>query len=237
MKEPKTTEKTYVTTALPPLPSAFTLFRSSLQALGTNIWTFVLLFAIPSIFLVAGSILDYIGGGMHGTIPALFWIGVALMGIGGLLTILAMPALMMTQIRSAAGKLYEVDAALRDGFHIFWRYLGIMIALVVIFAVSFALLIVPFFFAIRRYLLAPYYLADHDCSIKEALRRSAADSQNFKGAIWGLIGVQTLNGFVAYLPLFGWAINASYYCAPAARYLQIKEAAVALAELNKKFNR
>lgn len=237
MKESKTTEKTYVTTALPPLPGAFTLFRSSLQALGTNIWTFVLLFTIPSIFLVAGSILDYISGGIHGTIPALFWIGVVLMGIGGLLTILAMPALMMTQIRSAAGKLYEVDAALRDGFHIFWRYLGIMIALVVIFAVSFALLIVPFFIAIRRYLLAPYYLADHDCSIKEALRRSAADSQNFKGAIWGLIGVQTLNGFAAYLPLFGWAINASYYCAPAARYLQIKEAAVALAELNKKFNR
>lgn len=237
MKEPKTTEKTYVTTALPPLPSAFTLFRSSLEALSANIWTFVLLFAIPSIFLVAGSILDYISGGIHGATPALFWVGAALMGIGGLLTILAMPALMMTQIRSASGKLYEVDAALRDGFHIFWRYIGMMIALLVIFALSFVLLIVPFFFAIRRYLLAPYYLADRDCSIKEALRRSAADSQNFKGAIWGLIGVQTLNGFVAYLPLLGWAVNASYYCAPAARYLQIKEASVALAELNKKFNR
>ena len=118
MKEPKPTEKTYVTTALPPLPSAFTLFRSSLEALGANIWTFVLLFAIPSIFLVAGSILDYISGGIHGDIPSLFWVGVVLMGFGGLLTILAMPALLMTQIRSAEKKLYEVDSALRDGFHI-----------------------------------------------------------------------------------------------------------------------
>ncbi len=237
MKETKTTEKPIRTTLLPTLPSAFTLFRSSIETLIVNFWTFVLLFTIPSIFMVAGSIFSYLGGGLHGTAPSFFITGVVLMGIGGLLTILAMPALLMTQIKSADGKLYEVDAALRDGFRIFWRYFGLMLLMLLIFVVSFLLLVVPFFFAIRRYLLAPYYLADHNIGIREALQQSAANSQNFKGAIWGLIGVQTLNGFVASVPLFGWAINASFYCAPAVRYMQIKDATAAMAEMNKKFDK
>lgn len=239
MKDTKPTEKSYTatTTQLPTLPSAFTLFRSSIETLLVNIWTFVLLFTIPSIFIVAGSIVDYISGGVHGSLPTFFWVGVSLTGIGALLTILAMPALLMTQINSAKGQLYEVDSALKDGFRIFWRYFGLMLTLMFIFIASFILLIVPLFFALRRYLLAPYYLADHNIGIMEALERSAADSKNFSGSIWGLIGVQTLNGFVASVPLFGWALNASYYCGPVVRYMQIKAAAAELDQINKKFNR
>jgi hypothetical protein len=225
---------TFSTTVVPPLPSAFTLYRSSIEALLCNIWTFVLLLVVPCIFAMSGSTVAYLADGKHASSHIMVTIGIGLIVFGIVLGIAVLPALLVAQIKSARGEIIEADEALRHGMHIFWRYFGLVICLTLIYIISFVALIVPFFFAIRRYLLAPYYLADHDIGISEALRRSAADSQYFARPIWGLAGVQVLNGMLASAPVIGWIVDALYYCAPAVRYQQIQDASKELAELNKK---
>ncbi|MGF7228850.1 MAG: hypothetical protein ACQR33_02580 [Candidatus Saccharibacteria bacterium] len=235
MPDKQTPRPKFTATVVPALPSAFTLYRSSIETLLRNVWTFVLLLVVPAIVTMSGSTLNYINDNRHGNTPIMAHIGIGLIILGIVLGIVALPALLITQVKSAKQEIIEVDEALRKGFGIFWRYFGLIICLGFIYVFSFIALIVPFFFAVRRYLLAPYYLADQNVGIREALRRSAADSQNFARPIWGLVGVQVLNGLLASAPVIGWAIDAAYYCAPAVRYQQIQEAAHQLAEINKKF--
>lgn len=235
MSDKKKSPPPYVGAVVPPLPSAFSLYRSSIDALRFNIWTFVLLLVVPAIFTMAGSTLSLISDAHHSNSHIMTGIGIGFVAIGILMGIIVLPALIITQIRSARHEVIEADEALRQGMHIFWRYFGLIICLSCIYIISFVALVVPFFFAIRRYLLAPYYLADQDIGVREALRRSSADSQNFARPIWGLAGVQLLNGILTGAPLIGWIIDTAYYCAPAVRYKQIRDASQKLTEINQKF--
>jgi len=80
-----------------------------------------------------------------------------------------------------------------------------------------ALLIVPFFFAMRRYILAPYYMIDRGTGIRESLRQSAQDSKKFSGPLWGLVGVNLLSQIIPIADIL-------YMCAPAIRYKEVTDA-------------
>lgn len=211
-----------------PFASAFTLFAPSITVLKHNLTSFVLFLFVPLFLINLGSIV----AGFSGTTD----IDAAYSGIYGMLAfigfvigITAMPALILVQTKGARNETISPDEALAQGMSYLPRLIGLAILLVLIFAGSLLLFIVPLFFMLRRYILAPYYLIDRNLSISEALKTSAADSKKYSSAMWGLVGVESLIAIVSSLPLYALAIVGSiagilYVNASAVRYEQIKAA-------------
>ncbi len=205
------------------LPGAFSLFQPSWEALRLNLVTFIELALIPVLIILVGSLLKHAAG-------------VALTSIGEILAIVFSPAVYLTQLRSAQNKTIDFADALKESFHYFWRFMGLIICVGIIITIGFILLIVPGFFMIRRYMLSPYYLLDRDMNVFDAMKASAEDSKKFSGAIWGLIGVMAmlviviaiLEAVVIWLYVIGLVVYYTYYCAPSIRYLQIKKASKAV---------
>jgi membrane-anchored glycerophosphoryl diester phosphodiesterase (GDPDase) len=98
-----------------------------------------------------------------------------------------------------------------------WQWIGLQIVLMVIYIVAMVLLVIPFFFAMRRYILAPYYMIDRGTGIRESLRQSSEDSKRFSGPLWGLVGVNLLSQIIPIASIL-------YMYAPAIRYKEITDA-------------
>lgn len=208
-------------------PSAFSLFRPSINAVLLNVWTFLALILLP----VAGLILVGIAGGAMDSFDG----GVATAFVAGLLAaaivvavLVVSPALPYVQLMSVKGKQVSIEEAIRAGLGKFWRFYGLSLLTGLIVVAGFLLFVVPGLFMFRRYILAPYYLFDRDLGVMDAMKLSAKDSKRFSGAVWGLLGVIFLIGATSIVPLFFLitaALQVAYYCAPAVRYTQIKKAA------------
>ena len=204
-------------------PSAFSLFRPSLDALMVNIWTFLGLFLIPMAGLmfmvpIAAASRD----------QAFLSIFAILVGIAAMIFFLfAAPSLPYVQLQGVQGKQVTLGEALKVGMKFFWRFYGLSILVGLIVIGGFILLIIPGLFMLKRYYLAPYYMFDQNLGISEAMRKSAADSKVFPGAIWGLLGVSVVIQMPSVIPIFGLVsvvLAFMYYCAPTVRYFQIKAA-------------
>lgn len=205
------------------LPSAFSLFRPSLDALMVNIWTFLGLFLIP----MAGIMLMIPLAATSGDQTFLAVSATVVVVAAMLFLLFAAPAVLFVQLQSVQGKQVSLGDALKVGLKFFWRFYGLSLLVGLIVLGGFILLIVPGIFMFKRYYLAPYYLYDQNLSILESMRKSAADSKTFSGAIWGLLGVMVLIQSPGIIPIFGlvsFVLTIMYYCAPALRYLQIKAA-------------
>lgn len=207
-------------------PSAFALFKPSIDAVLVNIWTFLALFLLP----IAGVVLAAIGVGAisaadGGSVAALM-IGL-LIGAVVVAVLVVSPAMPYVQLMSVQGKQVSIEEALRAGLSKFWRFYGLTLLTGLIIFGGFLLLVVPGLFMIRRYILAPYYLFDRDLGVLDAMKQSAAESKRFSGAVWGLIGVIFLIGATSIVPLLFLvtaALQVAYYCAPAVRYIQVRKA-------------
>jgi hypothetical protein len=192
-------------------PGAFELFRPSWQALKLNLITFLELILLP----ILVSLLSFVGGhNGNWTFSILSYV----------VTILTGPALILTQLKSVAGKQIDFLPAIRESLPYVWRYLLLLLCIGFVTLVGLVLLIIPGLFMIKRYLLSPYYLMDRDVKVFEAMRLSAADSKRFGMAIWGILGVYLLLAVLS-LVLIGYILFYVYLCAPAIRYRQIKEVA------------
>jgi len=208
------------------LPSAFKLFKPSLNAILLNTWTYVILLGIPLILYFIPS--QYIlGGGTGNEIVNLF---TALSSLAGLVFIVvAAPAVPYVNLKSAQGEQVTIDEAISAGLSYFWRFYGLNILVALIVFVGFLLLIIPGVIMVRRYFLSTYYLYDGAGTIRNAMKRSAADSRKFSGAVWGVIGVTFLIGLLELAPNLGVLaavlLQLAYFCAPAIRYKQIRAAA------------
>lgn len=220
-------ETPQVTPDSPQLTGAFQLFEPSKKALLLNLKTFFLLMVIPLVFAMIGLAASSLGGDEN---PEASFTGIygIFTAIGYILLILTAPALIITQLKSVRKEVVGPQETFKKGVPIIWRVLGLGIVTALIYAVSFLLLIVPFFFMLRRYILAPYYLIDRNLSIGDALKASAEDSKKYSGAIWGVIGVTILLSAINFIPLVGWLVylvlSLIYGIAPAIRYEQIKAA-------------
>lgn len=206
------------------MPSAYALFKPSFNAVMVNIWTFLCLLLIPvSIVILSGFFTD---DGIFASDNASKLLAPFIIP-GFILALLTAPALPYVQLASVRGKEVTLGEALRAGLKKFWRFYGLSVLTGLIVFGGFLLFIVPGFFMLRRYILAPLYLYDHDLKIMEAMKRSAEDSKQFSGAIWGMIGVQLLIGIVGVFPILALVsaiLSVAYYCAPALRYTQIQAA-------------
>lgn len=218
------------------LPSAFSLFGSSLRAWKINIKTSVLLsllIFIPIFGLVTIALTQaYYRSNTNGGSSASLNITSAALGIlCGLLIIfigiVSIGAFYKVQLDSARGQKIGLKDAFRLGRHYGIKIIGLSILMAIVIAVGFLLLIVPGFFMMRRYYLAPFYLVDKDLGIVAAMKASAADSKPFSAAIWGLIGVTFLLAVLGALPVVGIVasiLSALYSFAPAVRYAQVQNA-------------
>jgi uncharacterized membrane protein len=208
------------------IPSAFSLFKPSWEALKLNLSTFLLLLFIPivgTIVLFAGSFGFLSTGHSSGSLSVGFAAAIIVLVIYELLL---MPALVYAQVKSAQGQKVSVSEVLRGGRQYFWRFYGVAILSGLIILGGFILLIVPGLFMLKRYYLATYMLISDDLGVMEALRRSAEVSKRYAGAVWGLLGVTLLLALVGIVPIIGllvsWVGTIAYYCAPAVRYEQLK---------------
>jgi uncharacterized membrane protein len=217
------------------LPSAFSLFGSSLRAWKINIKTSVLLsllIFIPIFGLVTIALAQaYYRSNTNGSSASLNITSAALGILCGLLIIfigiVSIGAFYKVQLDSARGQKIGLKEAFRLGRHYGIKIIGLSILMAIVIAVGFLLLIIPGLFMMRRYYLAPFYLVDKDMGIMEAMKASAADSKPFSAAIWGLIGVTFLMAILSTLPVIGIIASllpALYSFAPAVRYTQIQNA-------------
>ncbi len=210
-------------------PGAFSLFEPSWEAIKLNFSTFLLLFiaalGVTLVAVIAGVLLVL---GFKDT-PAVLYPALAVLAIAaiGCLMILA-PATVHVQLKSAQKATVDFDSAWQQGKKYVWRFWGMSILIGLIVLVGFILLIVPGFFMIKRYLLAPYFLVDKNLSIGDAMKNSAKAGQKYSGAVWGVLGVEVVISLVSGIPylgsLAGFVLNVAYYCAPAIRYEQVKAA-------------
>ncbi len=200
------------------LPSAFSLLMPSWKAIALNLVTFIEIVIIPFIIELIGVILNKHGNGAD--IKLVFSIA------GDLVSLLLAPALIVTQLQSIRGERIDFTLAVRQGLKFFWRYVGLAICMALVIIGGFVLLIVPGFFMIRRYILAPFYLVDQDLKILEAMRVSAEQSKRFSWAVWGLLGVELLFVVLSFI-FIGIVLSIMYYCAAALRYDQIRAASKA----------
>jgi uncharacterized membrane protein len=207
------------------LPSAFTLFKPSFDAVMINTWTFLGLLLAPFIAFAVGNV----SGTLAGSYDTPSGPAVLLLMVAYAFSLVVYPAIPYVQLKSAQGEEVPIGEALRVGLKNFWRYYGVTLLSALVIFVGFLLLIVPGLFMLRRYMLAPYYLYDRKLGVIDAMKTSAKESKQFSGAIWGLIGVTILLALPSVIPFLGWLVTGAlaviFYCAPALRYFQIKQAA------------
>lgn len=202
-------------------PSAFSLFRPSVDALMLNIWTFLALFLVPM-------------GGLMAILPVaamskdqqfLSSIAVILLVIVTVFFIFVGPALPFLQLQSVQGKEVSLGEAFAASKKFFWRFYGQGILAGLLVLGGLVLFIIPGIFMLKRYYLAAYYMYDQDLGIMEAMRKSADDAKQFAGAVWSVLGVTILiqlPGIIPPLGLVSVVLALTYYCAPTIRYFQIK---------------
>lgn len=211
----------------PKLQSAFNLFKPSMDALGRNFGTFACILLLPFALLLAGVVPGLLSGSNSAHAVSLTLLIIVELAALAFIVLLG-PALTYTELKSARGEKVAIKEAFRGSWHFLLRWVGLSICLGIIMIVSFLLLIVPFFFMLRRYFLAPYYLVDRDLGIMDSLKESAQESKRHRGSIWGLLGVEALISLVSAVPFVGWVagtiLSVLYFCAPAVRYLEITKA-------------
>lgn len=231
------------------LPGAFDLFQPSKKMVLDNIWIFGPLYAVTLLFWIHNWIFapgvnqkyywwqhsdGFNTGWPGGPVPSyftftligfsIFWIIVTL-AVGTIAQIMSQKAQLEAVQRRKLdyGKLWQV---VRE---IGWRMLGLYIAMFVVIVVGFILLVIPGFFMIRRYLLAPYVMIDQRLGIIDSMDKSAELSKKDTGSVWGIIGVLFLIGLLNIIPLIGgllaFVVGGLYSVAPAMRYMQLKHLA------------
>jgi len=130
-------------------------------------------------------------------------------------------------LNSVRSKKMSYKEALQNGRQFALRLVGLGFCAGVLILLGLLLFIVPGIFMYRRYILAPYYLVDKNLGIFDAMRQSAADSKEFSGPVWGLVGVTILLSLVGNIPIIGLAASVGqilYAFAPAKRYDEVQKA-------------
>lgn len=145
----------------------------------------IVLFVAPSALLVIGVHL----ASKAGVNSTLAYASVGILALSYIWLIINIPAVYYVQVKAIHGETPGLWQCYRRGFRVMPRLIGLLILLQVAVIAGLVLLIVPGLILLRRYYLSPYYLVDQDLGIREAMRRSAADSKPVARSIWGVFGV------------------------------------------------
>ncbi|HSX47717.1 MAG TPA: hypothetical protein VLF63_02995 [Patescibacteria group bacterium] len=153
-------------------PGAFGIYKFSKEAVKFNLETIIYLLIIN---IVVSGVLQYIFKN-PGKILSLLVAGIFV----GAYTI--------ALITSVRRKKITVGESFNQAFKYWLRLIGLYILVVLSLAVSFLLLVIPFFFVLPRLVLCFYYLVDKDLSIIDAYKASWNNSKGHSGKAWGIIG-------------------------------------------------
>lgn len=220
------------------LPGAYDLFAPSKNIVMNNLGVFSILYLLPFIYLLSSwasrttqttkdaqyaSGLSFTGFPLYGSIVRISAIAI----VGVVLTVMIQIMTNKAELDGAQGKKISMDKLWATLKAMGWRMLGLYIVMILVIFAGFILLIVPGFFMIRRYLLAPYVMLDKKCSISEAMEQSAKLSLINTSSVWGIIGVIILISFISIIPFIGellsFVLGMLYSIAPAIRYTQLKK--------------
>lgn len=211
----------------PQMTNGWDLFVPSMRVIGRNFWTLVGLFAIPlGGFVLTIGILYVLEKTHVPPLPAtIVGLVFALASIATFLIVL--PASTLTLIAGGRGKSVEIKEMLVAARPFIAPYVAVSIALVLMYAVG-ILVIVPYLFAMKYFMLAPYYVLDEGVAPIEAMRRSIAASKKYSKAMWSVVLVVVCFNAVEFVPRVGGAISVAlsllYAAAPVLRYLEIHDA-------------
>ena len=210
------------------LPSALSLFKPSIAAFKRNFLTFVVVGSLPFLLIAASIGVQIITANTPEFLRIAGAIITTILFVSGIiLSFLTAPTLALTQLRSAEGVAISPRQAYRSASPFFLRWMGLTILLAIIYIAAIACFVVPFFFMLRRYVLAPFYLLGRNSSIGDAMRASASESRYHSRAVWELVFIQALLSLCSAVPIIGWVVgwipSVMYACAPAIRYLQISD--------------
>lgn len=208
------------------IPSAFTLFRPSFEAVKLNLGTLILLRFLPTVVLLL-ALLAW--AGLHDTSLVLAWVSAVILGVVGLVFYaISTPGSTYTQLQGIKGKKVSFAEAFMFGKGFALRSFGLGLITGLIIIAGFILLIVPGIFMMRRYFLAQYALVDQDLGVRDAMEYSAKLTKGRMLAVWGLIGVNILLEVPSFIHFVGWLVSVVliifYSCAPAIRYRHLQKA-------------
>jgi hypothetical protein len=142
------------------------------------------------------------------------------------------------QTRAVKGEKPEIMELVKAGANKFLPLFGLGVVSIVIAAVSFLLLIIPFIFVLPRLVMAPYIMVDKNLGVMDSLSESFKLGKAFFGKIWGAIGVMILvaigSGLLGIFPVIGMLAGTllaiAFGLVIPLRYQQIKNLKVSVAE-------
>lgn len=210
------------------IPSAIELFAPSVKAVKVNL-------KILLVFVVASGVLGYfVNKGFHYTTyvnPVTGYKSVRLHygtqgGVMALLgtcfSLVTYPMYTFLQLSGAKGKHMTFREMLAESKPYWLRLIGLLFVSMFIYMISAILLLVPVIFALRNYLLAPYFMIDKNLGVGEALRQSKVYSS---ASGWVTFWVVLFAGALAltqFIPYVGYVISSglafAYSAAPAVLY-------------------
>lgn len=174
------TTSTPTTAALPNVPAswpgAFGAYKHSKQVVKSNLTTLVVIWLITVL----------VGGAADGILKTS---GSLISFVVGSLT---SAAFALTFIAAVRGNVLSVGEAFNQAFPFWLKAIGLNILVALSLAVSFLLLIVPFFIVLPRLLLVNYFLVDKKLGVMDAYKASWHATEGSSGKIWGIIGVHFL---------------------------------------------
>lgn len=222
------------------LPGAFDLFTPSKNIVMNNLGVFSILYLLPLMFLLSNwasrpsraakdahyaSGFSFTGFPLYGSIATISLIAI----VGIALTVMVQIMTNKAELDGAQDKKISMDKLWATLKEMGWKMLGLYVVMSLVIIAGFILFIIPGFFMIRRYFLAPYVMLDKKCGISEAMQRSAKLSLIDTGSVWGILGVMLLIGLVSIVPyageLLSFVLGMLYSVAPAIRYTQLKKLA------------
>jgi hypothetical protein len=210
------------------------LVRPSIQVFRDNFESTVIIFMLPSLLLVLGSLL--ISGGKNNA--AYTALGAFLTVIGFIWSILNFFAACSFSVEAVKGKQPKVMPSYRRGLRCAPRLIGLSLLLLPLFILGTALFILPGLIVLRRYFLAYIYIVDQDVGIREAMDMSADQSKPETAAVYGLLAVLLLFLLVAsgfsrtvapYGSILALIVEPLYMFAPVLFYVELQKRALAKA--------
>lgn len=157
-------------------PGALGIYGFSRDGVKYNLGTYLPILFAP----YAINILAWMLGIEETTRDAISTVAHTIFGVATIIAILA--ALRGT-------KLSFQDTFKQTSLLLFLKYFILGILIGIIYAISFLLLVIPFFFVAPRLALAPYFLVDKRLGILESLRVSWDATKGHVSKVYGIVGI------------------------------------------------
>lgn len=202
---PQTTEPSIPQT----WPGAFGAYKYSRDAVKYNLGTIIGL-------ILLSLVVSILFGGRSGSERS----GVSF--IGDLINVWFSVSMVVAFLAGAKATKIEFVDSLKKGASLYLKFLGLSILTFITLAISFVLLIVPFFFVLPRVALASYFMVDRDLGPVEALKASWAETKGHSGKVWGIVGASLVMAILI-IVLVGIYFLIMYSAAYAVLYLYLQK--------------